>query len=328
MGYSIINVYIYYIATSIFIRLNSLDLLLKILFWIFFIAILTTSLFPYLGIVPLDYTRASDSLMTLAHSYNIRLTGVYLNPNLTGYVANIATVFSFFLFLNMRKNNLAALILFFLSIYVSIRSFSKTSIIITILLVSISLIFILTKKEIWIGRNFKWKRILILLTIGLLGISGIKISDWYGKLDEGQKDRMEQVFSIISEGNLNKKTTTYRSEIWETGIVKIKDSPLFGNGFGTFDYFQEKGQGIHNMYFKIFGEAGLIIGLVYLILHFMIIRISFLHHNFRYRYLLIGLTASTLIFNFSNHNALQTSIISMIYGILLAFSSSYYASHK
>lgn len=325
-SYSIINVYIFYIIVSVFIKMNSIDILLKTLFWIFFAAMLATSLFPYLGIVPLDYTKASDSLMSLSHSYNIRLTGFYLNPNLTGYMANISLVFSFFIFLKFRKSDLASLTLFLLSIYVSIRSFSKTSIIISFLLIGVSLIFVLANKAIWVARSNIWKRLIIVLIFGIFGISGLKISEWYNTFDEGQKDRIDQVFSIISEGNLNRKTTTYRSEIWETGIDKIKISPLLGNGFGTFDYFPEKGQGIHNMYFKIFGEAGIIIGLIYLAMHFIILRLSFLNHNIDYRYLLIGLTTSTLIFNFSNHNAMQTSIISMVYGILLAFGTNYYAS--
>ena len=67
---------------------------------------LLTALFPLFKIVPIDYIKASDSLMTLAHSYNIRLTGFYLNPNLTGYVANISLVFAMSLIIYKQSINL------------------------------------------------------------------------------------------------------------------------------------------------------------------------------------------------------------------------------
>jgi O-antigen ligase len=279
-----------------------------------------TAMFPYFNITPLDYKKASDSLMSLTHSYSIRLTGFYLNPNLTGYISNIALVFALTSFLSIKKLNYLSIGLLFLSIYVSLRSFSKTSIIITLLILLLFFAFILFSRSFWFSKQLSNKRRFLFIVVLILFGVIIKGNLWLKDLDEGQRDRLSQVFSILVSGEFNKKTTTYRSEIWETGVVKIFESPFIGNGYGSFDYFEEEGQGIHNMFLKMFGEAGIFVGIVYLIFHLVVLRYIVLEREYSYKFMLMGLFLSTVIFNLSNHNAFQTYLISMVYGLILAFS--------
>lgn len=322
-AYSIINIYIFYKISVIFhyFRLFDRFLILNVLVLLF--AMILTALFPYFNLVPLDYTKASDSLMSLTHSYNIRLTGYYLNPNLTGYIANIALVFGMTYFIFNKRLNLLAILLFVVSLYISIRSFSKTSIIITFLLLLLFAIFLLANKKFWFSKIFFERRLifLILLVCGIYLL--FESSKWYKNLDEGQRQRIDQVVSILFEQKINNQTTTHRSDIWQVGLDKFLNSPIIGNGYGSFEYFSEEGQGIHNMYLKIFGEAGIIIGVIYLFVHLLLFRIMYFEYRLHYRFLLLGLIIVTLVFNFSNHNAFHTSIISYVYGIILSFSCQY-----
>lgn len=320
-GYSIINVYIFYRLSILYRKYGKFELLLVLLGRISFIAMLLTALFPLFKIVPIDYIKASDSLMTLAHSYNIRLTGFYLNPNLTGYVANISLVFAMSLIIYKQRINLFAVSLFLVSIYISIRSFSKTAIIVTLILTMLFFLFLLLKKSFWLSSLYFQRRFLVFSALSLGLFLLFKSASWYQSLDEGQKQRIDQVFSIVYEAEINEKTTTHRSAIWDVGLNKIRNSPIIGNGFGSFDYFPEKGQGIHNMYLKIFGETGILIGLYYLFLHVLIFFTVFSEAKSHLKFLGLGLVMATMIFNFSNHNAFQTPIISMVYGLLLSFSN-------
>lgn len=318
--YSIINVFIYYRITIIYRSSNNINELIRTFLWLFLIAMVLTAMFPYFNITPLDYKKASDSLMSLTHSYSIRLTGFYLNPNLTGYISNIALVFALTSFLSIKKLNYLSIGLLFLSIYVSLRSFSKTSIIITLLILLLFFAFILFSRSFWFSKQLSNKRRFLFIVVLILFGVIIKGNLWLKDLDEGQRDRLSQVFSILVSGEFNKKTTTYRSEIWETGVVKIFESPFIGNGYGSFDYFEEEGQGIHNMFLKMFGEAGIFVGIVYLIFHLVVLRYIVLEREYSYKFMLMGLFLSTVIFNLSNHNAFQTYLISMVYGLILAFS--------
>ena len=323
-GYSIINVYIFYRLSLIFHMHRKFDLLLTLFGRICLLAMLLTAFFPYFNIVPLDFTKASDSLMTIAHSYNIRLTGFYLNPNLAGYVANVSLVFAMTLLIFDKRFNLVAIVLFFLSIYISIRSFSKTAILVSLILSIVFFTFLFLKKQFWFSTVFKQRRFVVFTTLAIGFILVYKSATWYQSLDEGQKQRIDQVLSIVSEVEINEKTTTHRSEIWEIGVKKIERSPVIGYGFGSFDHFEDVGQGIHNMYLKIFGEAGFFIGLYYLLIHVLLIIPLYYEKNSHIQFLILGLMISTFIFNFSNHNAFITPIISMVYGVLLSFSNQFH----
>lgn len=321
--YSLINVYIFYKFAVIFQYFQKLDRFLVLNVVVLLLAMMLTSIFPYFNLVPLDYEKASDSLMTLAHSYNIRLTGYYLNPNLTGYIANVSLVFAMTYFMKNRKFNLLSILLIVLSIYISVRSFSKTSIIISIILLLLFFVFLIFYRKFWLSKEFAYRRITFFIFLFAIIYLFFQSSKWYSSLDEGQKQRIDQVFSILYEQEINEKTTTHRNEIWETGILKIKHSPVIGNGYGSFDYFPEEGQGIHNMFLKIFGEAGLLIGFFYFIFHLFLFRLAYNEKRYHYRFMLLALITITIIFNISNHNAFHTSIISYVYGFILSFGVQY-----
>jgi hypothetical protein len=87
----------------------------------------------------------------------------------------------------------------------------------------------------------------------------------YGNLEGVQKQRIDQVLAIATQGEINADTTSSRLELWKIGLEKINDNVLLGNGLGQLHHM--KGgisslgvdQGVHNVFLMLWGEAGLFV---------------------------------------------------------------------
>ncbi len=166
-----------------------------------------------------------------------RYSGFYLNPNEAGFVC----IFGYALVYSLKNTSIKLLGQFVFTL-MGLLTFSRTFIVIWILLNIISL-----KVSI---KNIR------ILGIGILIFSALIIIDQYVGLNN---PRFEQLKNIVSNDkvSVNEINEDSRFDTWAHHYDKILESPFFGNGYGTFSgglgYL-----GVHNSYLMIIGEAGII----------------------------------------------------------------------
>ena len=166
-----------------------------------------------------------------------RYSGFYLNPNEAGFmcISGYSLVYSL-------KNTSLKLIGQFVFTLMGLLTFSRTFIVIWILLNLLSL-----KISI---KNIRF------LGIGMLIFSTLIIIDQAVGLNN---PRFEQLKHILN----NEKVSTQeinddsRMSTWAQFYDKIFESPFFGSGYGTFTGGTGE-LGVHNSYLMIIGEAGII----------------------------------------------------------------------
>ncbi len=71
-------------------------------------------------------------------------------------------------------------------------------------------------------------------------------------------DRLAQLDESVSQGDL-----TGRGEIWEQGLVVLKQHPLLGVGAGAFSHTIERRQPAHNLVIAVTTETGIIGMIIY-----------------------------------------------------------------
>jgi O-antigen ligase len=195
-----------------------------------------------------------------------RMAGVYLNPNLAGFAGNITMSLGLgVLFRN--EGSISRALLGFLGIALGIlaiaASVSKTSIIIAILVLLLSVFVYFTTY--W--RMSRPTRRLGNIFFGVLLYAiiqmGILLSVFFNDLLPSQQRRIEQI-GLILTGRADKSDTSNRAELASYGFEKISDRPLFGTGLGSFMHLIEAANkvgddvGIHNIYIRVWGESGIL----------------------------------------------------------------------
>jgi O-antigen ligase len=72
--------------------------------------------------------------------------------------------------------------------------------------------------------------------------------------------RFEQLKSILNNESVSSEEISddSRTDTWAKYYDRIMDSPLIGNGYKTFASKDNDGEGVHNTYLRIIGEAGII----------------------------------------------------------------------
>lgn len=231
-----------------------------------------------------NFTQSSNDLD------NSRASGFFTNPNEAGLVANLCLIFLIFFFIENKKYKLLIVLLIFASIYASFRSFSKTSMLFSVLLLSYFFYF-LYRYQLKEMRTLKIGVTLFISTIVLLSIYAVNNLDELTKdWDSNQKIRIEAFILIITKGELASTTDIERSEAFNTGLRMIKESPFVGKGYGYLQHgIISNNQGVHNTYLTIFGESGIVGILLFLIIFFNL-----------FNYVLVNFSNKTEVFLFSS----------------------------
>jgi O-antigen ligase len=165
-----------------------------------------------------------------------RYAGFYLNPN----IASVICLLGYALSLNLKGNfKIIAIVFAFLGILTLSRSF-----IITFVLVS-AVYFYYNKKVV-----FKSVFVLILGIICLISYSTEL------KLDSSRFGFVTGLFM----GDINQEVLKddSRHDQWAKFYDPILNSPLIGNGYGSFSQSLDRRDqgGVHNVFLLIFGESG------------------------------------------------------------------------
>jgi O-antigen ligase len=210
-----------------------------------------------------------------------RYGGFYINANVAGFICitGYATTYGL-------KNVTLKLIGQFLFTLSGLLTFSRTFIVIWLLINVISLKISIKNIRIF-GLGF--------LIIGTLFF----IDEVVGL----NNPRFEQLKSIVSnEGGVSSEEINEdsRADTWARFYDKILDSPLIGNGYGSFSGKEGHGLGVHNSYLMVLGEAGILPFLLFVAYIGYLIVMSIIYFNKKPNLIMqvIGLS----LFLMANHN--------------------------
>jgi O-antigen ligase len=205
-----------------------------------------------------------------------RAVGLYSNANKAGYVSIIGQSLALLLFFsNKVKRPIFYFGLYIVCLLAAISTFSKGTILISMLLVArmMYLNLVLRRK----GQNrsiFKryvriFSFLLFFLAVGFeVGFVNIQ-----SKFTGLQSRRISEV-QLLLQGQIDKETTTHRSELARLALNEMQGTFYLGAGLGEFKKM-EIGKGTHNVYLLILGEAGVLALILYLLFFVAWFRRSF-----------------------------------------------------
>ncbi len=246
--------------------------------------------------------------------YESRFSGFFANPNEAGMAACAATAFCLFYIAKGSKVtiNFSLLVLSGIAVFLT---FSRSALIVYVLLVLTYLFFLLLTKE---------KKILG-FTIVLLGglfvtyMSGavLKNQNW----DRTQQLRINSMLDIASSGEITQKQTQ-RIKILRIAASMIAESPLAGHGLGALHKMTKaNGLGSHNSFLVIQGEAGILGSLLFTLFLFLVVRKTLRIEDLVLRRLVFSYMFVFLSMMFFTHNGLTNRNHNFYLGSMLAVIS-------
>lgn len=221
-----------------------------------------------------------------------RYSGFYLNPNNASFICLFGYGLTFAI--GNKKLRLLGQIVFTL---MGLLTFSRTFVVIWLLINLIS-----------IKINIKNIKVFV-YGFGLLTILIIS-SEFLPQ----KNVRLEQLSSIMSGESVEVSELNQgsRTETWKIYFNDIAENPIFGKGFNAMSGNTVAHKvGVHNMYLKIFGEAGIIPITLFVLMYVYILISSWKIFNYS-PYLFILVTV-LILFLATNHNFFD-------YGYLLFLS--------
>ncbi len=284
--------------------------ILKLVFYFFFTTLLIGLLSPHIGL---------NELLSEGENTH-RVYGLFANPNENGFQANLTILLAYFLFLKRSIKILPFIGIATFCIYGAFASFSKTAMITMVFILGLFILYVL-----WRANSFnKSFRVKVMTSFFLLSISlstlGVYFSNnGFTMLHPVQKERISEAMAIVLKGKFDRATTTNRSLLYERGLKKIAAQPFFGYGLGTFSCagMVHVWSGVHNMYLKIWGEAGIFVFLFFLLLlgYYTLIGFSLIKEP--EGFLLLSFLLAFGIFSFSSHSAFSLKYLMGFIGIIL-----------
>ncbi len=218
-----------------------------------------------------------------------RFSGFYLDPNAAGFICLVGYSLSFAF---KGRIKLIGQIIFTL---MGLLTLSRTFIILLIITNLIS-IKISIKNAKLLGYGF----IVILLLVSFNEVLPIK------------NVRLKQLSDFVNgkEVNTAEVNEDTRSDTWAIYYEYIIDKPFFGNGYNTFSGEMAASKinyrvGVHNTYLKLWGEAGIFVLLIFLVLIFKMLKDSWLIFD-EHPYLFMAVV-NLAIFLLTVHNYLDNT---------------------
>ena len=256
---------------------------------------------------------------------NSRASGFFGNPNEAGFIANLCLIFLMFFFIENKKNKFLIILFMIGSLYASFRSFSKISMLFSVLLVGYFFFFMYKhqlKKRIFLklGVTMILSILVLLSTYAINNIDELT-KDW----DSNQKLRIEAVTLLLTKGDLESTSDSERAEGFNTGLRMIKENLLVGKGYGylQFGIISNK-QGVHNTYIMIFGESGIIGFLLFILIFISLFIFLWEIRNHKSLFFLICSIVSLILLNcLSSHSILTFRPIIVCFSLLSALTIKY-----
>jgi len=247
-----------------------------------------------------------------------RASGLFANPNGAGLAANYCLGLALTCLFLDKKGLVLWIGIVSASIYASVITFSKAAILVTVLLLLLYPGFLLFS---FLKTSFYQKVKLVsigVIFISSIGFTVVKLQNYLGSLDYHQLQRIEHTVALLS-GEINEKTTSERSFLWEKAWNRIADNPIFGYGLESFHRFPDSGLGVHNSFLMIWGEGGIISIFLFVSFLGLLVVGAFKLKSKIGSALILGLV---LIFSaqdaFTGHNALENRLSIMMLALCTA----------
>ena len=251
-----------------------------------------------------------------------RFKGFHQSPNDAGMIgcATFALALSF---LSKSRERLLGCLGLTIGSLTVLGSLSKTG----ILTLIATLLFVL----VFAGKR---RRVTAILWVGLLAIFFVIAVDILeGILKLG---RIEHFFVSFDAPSIN-TVTSGRKDLWSLGFQRALESPLYGHGLGTFWKmdFGEFGKlhggvsqiGVHNSYIQVFGEAGILPLLLYLMHTFLLVRLWWTIPNSVARCMVIGWVITLVSFSLSKNYTFDSWILGFFCGLVCAIGAAAAETH-
>lgn len=237
-----------------------------------------------------------------------RTLGVFANPNVAAVAANMALVVCIDLFFRYRSWWPVKLALIGLAIFACILPFSRTGIIVMVVTLVVSIGYFLFRSKV----NGRRRSIQLFIIAGVpIMIGSYFISNYdqilEDNLDYAQRTRVRALEAILIRGEVNKKTTAERSDVFVIAADMIKRKPLLGYGLGMFNNLPDT-IGVHNTYLLIIGNTGIIPFSLLILLLFFLIPYHIIH-NREVGFLIAGFSSIAVLSFMTSHNSLDDKVL-------------------
>tara|TARA_R110002096_G_scaffold249284_2_gene441648 strand:+ start:1602 stop:2711 length:1110 start_codon:yes stop_codon:yes gene_type:complete len=208
-----------------------------------------------------------------------RYSGFYINPNVAGFIC----IYGYSLTYGLKKTSLKLSGQFIFTL-MGLLTFSRTFIVIWVLLNIISLRISI--------KNIR------MLGIGFLILSTLFLIDEIVGLSN---PRFQQLKSIVTNERVSTRELNEgsRTETWALYYDQVLDSPIIGNGYGTFSGLNNP-MGVHNSYLMVIGEAGFLPFFIMLAMFFVMFKQGYIY--FKQAPNLIMQTIALSLVLLANHN--------------------------
>ena len=193
------------------------------------------------------------------HNAYFRFTGTFGDPNDAGYAACLTVALALALLAPQSRCRRLAGAVLIIGVAAVFLSQSRTS---ALALVLVFLFFLLSTH-----RSLKKSFLVWLTTIGATAIVAFAVTapDRVPGLSDEQLRRLSSLKDTpLITGNISAGNN--RPYLWQTGLSRIAESPVLGNGLGEFQQITDSGCsegkvdpcGVHNIYLLLLGEAGMV----------------------------------------------------------------------
>lgn len=252
---SIIIILAFYISSIVILRDQGIRSLFYTVLAFTILSCLFTALAPVVGLVD-AYAYATAAAMD-----EHRNSGLFANPNEAGSFALYSTVVILACYGITKNIKWLLLPILGLTMYVAVLSFSKAAMILFPILILVYIGYFLTKLSRFRTGNVSSVVVFSLFILLVSVVATDQFFKYAEDLSYSQRTRLLHTFSLLS-GEINKKTTSDRSVIYDFALKEIQNKPLQGHGLGSFHRLKYLPSvhkvGAHNTHLLIWGESGIL----------------------------------------------------------------------
>lgn len=275
--------------------------IIKYIGWLIIISVLISIFMDITGV-----THEIDRYRT-----DIRLSGIFANPNETSAQALFSIIFIKYLY-STRKNSFFMktiyLILFILSFYALFLANSRVIIGIAILLFLLNFLF-------YTKFSLKTLSIYTLLALAMLNVS----ENIYNNANISLRKRIDNSTTIFEKG-ITDENSGGRIYLANHALDMIYKNPFIGVGLGKMQKMEDIG-GAHNAYLAIWGNAGIVPLLFFLFFISVLLLKLFKQSKYTLDNTFLFLILIIVINGFSKTGVYEFKINNVILGLAIAMLS-------
>lgn len=253
-----------------------------------------------------------------------RAGGLFANPNNASRLILYCTCLTLCFTVSERKKyGSLYLILIPILFYAVFVTFSKAGLITFPLLILFFLGFCLVRyKKLYRPKRKIFVCLFFAFIFSVVGIS-IYFTSIVEQLSWGQVLRLQRTLAFLS-GEISEATTSERSTLFRIGFELIAEHPLIGNGLTSFHAYDipvnGKHIGVHNTFFLILGESGIIPFILYIVLMLIVLVKAWKLKNLAMSFLFLSILL-VYILNVAGtgHTALDDRVSNCLFGMMLGY---------